>query len=364
MKMPSITIAFKEKGITAIQRSMRGIVAMILKEDDENLLAGSPHTIYSTTDVPEGLSDFNKDQIELCLKGYQTTPKKIFVFVHPADASNYNETLLKLENTMRWDYLTIPEITETEAEIIATWVKSMRTVKNKKIKAVLPNTNADNEGVVNFTNEFVTTKASTYTTPQFCSRIAGIITGTPMTISCTYAPLPEVLDADKYEAEQMDEKVNKGELFIFNDGEKYKISRGVNSFVTLIQDKLQSFQKIKIVDAMDMIHDDIKKTSQDYYIGKYSNSYDNKCLLISAIKGYFLQLELDGILNKHYDNQIFIDVPTQKAWLLANGLYTQDELEEMSEQQIKEADTKDQVFLGADIKILDAIEDIKLNIQI
>ena len=71
----------------------------------------------------------------------------------------------------------------------------MRTNKDKMIKAVLPDCTADTEGVINFVNKTIRTKSKTYTTAQYCSRIAGIIAGTPMTISCTYAPLPEVIAA-------------------------------------------------------------------------------------------------------------------------------------------------------------------------
>ena len=208
--LPSIIVAFKEKGITAIKRSMRGIAVLILKENKSNVakLAGSPYTIYTTTDVPEDLSDFNKNQIELCLMGYQTAPKKIFVYViekpaaaiseaegaqqEASTAANYKPVLLDLENK-RWDYLVIPEIEDNETTTIATWIKGMRTTKDKMVKAVLPHEPADAEGVVNFTNDLIKTKAATFTTAEYCSRIAGIITGTPMTIACTFAPLPEVI---------------------------------------------------------------------------------------------------------------------------------------------------------------------------
>lgn len=59
----------------------------------------------------------------------------------------------------------------------------MRTNKDKMIKAVLPDCTADTEGVINFVNKTIRTKSKTYTTAQYCSRIAGIIAGTPMTIS-------------------------------------------------------------------------------------------------------------------------------------------------------------------------------------
>lgn len=361
MGLPSITIAFKEKGITAITRSQRGIVAMVLKEDDATKFT-APYTIYTSTDIPTTLSANNQEQIELALMGYQTAPKKVLVYIENKTATDYSDVLLTPENA-RWDYLVIPDIADADTTVIATWIKAMRTTKDKMVKAVLPNCKADSEGVINFTNTKIVTVAKTYTTAEYCSRIAGLIAGTPMTISSTFAPLSEVIDCDSYTREQMDTKVEAGELFFFNDGEKIKIARGVNSFVTTIQDKSDSFKKIKLIDCMDMIHDDIKKTAEDNYLGKYANSYDNKCLLISAIQGYFNQLELDGILDPN-KNSVYIDLPQQKVFLLSNGSYTQDQLAEMKDIEIKEANTKDQVFLAASIKILDAIEQINLNIAI
>lgn len=322
----------------------------------------TPFIVYDTTDIPDALSDSNKQQIELALMGYQTAPKHILCYVQDATTEDYNATLLELEHA-RWDYLVIPDITASDAQTVATWIKTMRTTKDKKVKAVLPNCAADNEGVINFTNTKITTADGTFTAAQYCSRIAGIICGTPMTISCTFAPLSEVLDCDKYTLDQMDTKIGNGELFVMYDGEKFKIARGVNSFITTTQDKGIDFKKIKLVDAMDMIHDDIKDTANDYYIGKYANSYDNKCLLITAIGGYFDTLETEGILDPG-KNSCSLNVTAQKNYLISNGDYTSAELAAMNELAVKELNTRDQVFLSANIKILDAIEDIDLEVTI
>lgn len=370
--LPTITIAFKSTGITAIERSQRGIIALILKETkvadsdgkagNSSLFTGSPYTVYTSTDIPDSLTDANKEQISLALEGYQTAPKHILVYVQDSTETDYNDILVELENA-RWDYLVIPDITTADTTTIATWIKGMRTTKDKKVKAVLPNCAADNEGVVNFTNTKIVTASKTYTTAQYCSRIAGIICGTPMTISCTFAPLAEVIDCDKYTKDQMDAKVGKGELFVMFDGSKFKIARGVNSFVTTIEGKGDSFKKIKLVDLMDMIHDDIKDTANDSYIGKYANSYDNKCLLISAIQGYYTELELDGLLER-LQNTCSLDTDATAAWILSNGKKTQAEIATMKIQAIKEFNTADQVFLTSTISMLDAIEGITLNISI
>lgn len=77
--------------------------------------------------------------------------------------------------------------------------------------------------------------------------------GTPMTISCTYAPLPEVSDVGRLTREAMDAAVDAGKFILFHDGEKVKVARGVNSLQTTTQDKGDAWKKIKMVEVMDMI---------------------------------------------------------------------------------------------------------------
>lgn len=388
--MPSVNIAFTEAGIEAIERSQRGIVALILEEPSATiteLLAGykdgeedvaaieNPFTVYTTDDIPEKLTDDNKDYIKKTLLGYQTTPYRVKIYLQPTvtkaegdaadpneDADKFAETLAKLA-TDRWDYLAIPTITDKQTESVGTWLKTNRENKFKRSKVVLPNYSGDYEGIINFTNSFIKTAAKEYTTAQYTPRIAGLIAGTPMTISATYAPLSEVIDCDKHTLDENDEKVNKGEFFIWYDGEKFKMSRAMNSLVTTSQGKLEAYQTIKSVDAMDMIYDDIKRTAQDSYIGKYTNDYDNKKLLISAIYGYFRELENARILQKGY-SVVDIDTEAVKTYQLKHGLYTKEELAKMTTDEIKQLDTKKQVYLNAKIRILDAMEDIHLDVAI
>ena len=115
---------------------------------------------------------------------------------------------------------------------------------------------------------------------------------------------------------------------------------------------------------MDMIHDDIKKTAEDNYLGKYSNSYDNRCLLITAINGYFLELANNGLLESNATNEAVIDVEATKVYLIKNGRKTKEELKKMKEIEIKYENVGDNVFLKANLSLLDAIEQINLPIHI
>ena len=342
MKMPSINIAFKEKGISAVERSERGIVLLILKE--ETLPSQTEVNLYTADDIPKELSDSNREQLELTLRGYVNSPKKVIAEIISKDAEDYTDVLKTIDT-------------------IATWIKGMRTNKNKRIKAVLPDCTADTEGVINFVNQVIRTKTKTYTTAQYCGRIAGIIAGTPMTIACTYAPLLEVIGCDVWTKEEMDTMTDAGKLFFFFDGEKVKLGRGINSLVTTVQGKGISFQKIKLVDLMDMMYDDIRTTAQDHYLGKYANSYANRCLLVTAIQGYLDQLAQEGLLEQG-QNTAYIDVESTKIWLESNGKYTKEELADMSEMDIKMANIGSNVFIAVDASLLDAMEDVTIAVNI
>lgn len=385
--MPSINISFIEAGIEAINRSQRGIVALLLEEPqatitnllkDHEVTSGetatpvkaikNPFTVYTTDDIPTELTEENKDYITKTLIGYVKAPYRVKVYLMPQDEtadSNEDKFAIALKGmaTDRWDYLAIPTITADQCESVATWMKTNRDNKHKRSKVILPSYNGDYEGIINFSNTTIVTASKTYTGAQYIPRIAGLIAGTPLTISATYAPLSEVIDCDKYTLDENDEKVNKGELFVWYDGEKFKLSRAMNSLVTTTQGKQEAYQTIKSVDIMDAIYDDLRKTTEDSYIGKYTNDYDNKQILITAIYGYFKELEDGRLLEKGYSN-VDIDVEAVKNYQLQHGLYTKEQLADMDDLTIKKLDTKKKVFLTANIKILDAMEDFDFPINI
>lgn len=375
--MPSVVVKFVEAGIEAIQRSQRGIVGLILEDTkvsitklgqktDQHEALKNPFIVYTVDDIPAELSEKNKDYILKALKGYNKPPLKIVVYmmetVQGGGADKFQDPL-KVMLTERFDYLAIPTIETAQLEYLGTWVKTARENKFKKIKVVLPNHPGDYEGVVNFANTKVVTADREYKPAEYTARIAGLIAGTNMTQSATYAPLNEVIDCDRYTQDEMNQMVNEGKFFIWFDGEKFKMSRAVNSLVTTSQGKLEGFQTMKIVDIMDMMYDDIKKTAEDSYIGKYTNDYENKCLLISAIMGYFKQLENERLLQKGYST-CEIDTEAVRTYQLSHGLYTKEELVKMSDDEVKRLDTKKIVFLKAKVRPLDAMEDIQLPISI
>ncbi|MCI8408704.1 MAG: phage tail sheath protein [Lachnospiraceae bacterium] len=360
MGMPSITISFNEKAASAIKRGERGIIAMILKDA---VPEKNPINITSVLDVPSTLSKKNQEQIELALMGYINPPKKVIAYVIGNEENpdgnkedNYKKALTAFES-IKFDYLVVPTVqTDGKTQDIVDYVKEQRKA-DKLIKAVLPSTKGDSEGIINFTTAELKENDKTYTTEEYCSRIAGIIAGTPLNMSCTYASMTELTDCTRLARADEDKAIESGELIAWFDGEKVKLGRGVNSLTTTSGDKGKQFKKIKIVDVMDMISSDIKTTIQDNYIGKYANTYDNKCLLISAIGNYLDSLVKEEVLS---ESSISIDIEANRSFLKEKGIDT----DSMSEYEIKTANTGSSVFLMAKISIVDAIEDIVLPIAI
>lgn len=355
MGLPQISIEFKSVGITAVQRGERGIVALVVK--DAGFGSGRT-TLYSVDDTPAGASADTKREISQAFIGYQNPPLRVELYNEDSAEVDHSKAFTALE-TIKFDYVAFASLLNGQDTNVVNWIKSMRDNMSKKVKVVLPNKNADYEGVVNFTAENIKVGNDVFTAKQYCSRIAGLLAGTPLQISATYAPLPEVDDVKRFTKSELDAKIDAGEFVLFHDGEKVKVGRAVNSLVTTTQDKGESYKKCKVVDIQDLMYTDIKATAEDSYIGKYANSYDNKVLLISAINGYLLTLEADGLLEAG-QNRVEINLVAQRNYLISIGV----DVSRMTDQEIKEANTKDKVFLGGRAVILDAIEDISLDMAI
>lgn len=351
MGLPNILIEFKSKASTAIKRGERGIVAIMLVDTAKTKKITR---IDDKTQIPKTLNESEKAYVERAFLGGANPIK----YVELIEADTMENALDALE-TVKFDYAVAqPDVKAEDVVKIAEYIKTLRDSKHIKAKAVLPNIKADHEGIINFTTDNIVVGDKTFKTAEYCSRIAGLLAGTPLRISATYQPLSEVKYVPKFTKAELDAKIDAGEFVLISDGEKIKVGRAVTSLVTTSGDKSEDLKSIKIVDTMDLIYNDIKRTCEDNYIGKYPNNYDNKCNLIVSIQAYLESLRDDELLDK--DITTSIDIKSQKDYLKTIG----ENVDDMSEMQIKEAYTGTNVFIASKFKILNAIEDIKIEFNI
>lgn len=355
-----MNIVFATMARESVKRSDRGVVGLILKDTVPDT---NPIMVYKEKDIPSTLSKDNQTQISLALQGYDENgdcirPSKVVAYVIASAAESYDDALGYFE-TKKVNWLACPTIkTDEQEQAVISWVKAQRKERNK-VKAVIPSTEADDEGIINYETESVSVGETTYAAEKFAARIAGLLAATPSKCGSTYAALPDVTDCTKLNKTELDAAIDAGKFVIFNDGEKVKVARGVNSLTTTSETKGDSWKKIKVVETMDMVHDDLIMLAEDYYIGKYPNTYSNKCLLLSAIKAYLDEVAAAGLIENYV---LDFDVDAIRDYIIENKGVTRDEAEAMSEAEVKKQYTDEKVFMTASMTIVDVMEDIDLNI--
>lgn len=363
MELPSITVLFRKQASSAITRSSKGVVAVLAndKEIDEGFQYFGDLDEAETA-LSGGATGILK-QIGYAFKGTDRGKvKRVIMYNIAAETvtSAMKTAALKAMEAIDCDYITAQTAVATASEL-GSWVKTERA-RGHMVKAVVSNTGSsapNDEGIINFTTADVQLNGEDATAEDMCFRIAGILAATPMTESATYAVLDDVTTCAALSTSEMKTKVGNGQLLIFRDGEKFRILKAVNSLVTVTEDKFEEMKKIKTVETLDMIQKDLVQSLKDYYIGKLSNSYDNKCVVITAILTYLQGLETDGILESG-TSSAEIDLDAQTAYLKEQGV----DVSEMSEQEIKEHNTGDSVFISAAIQPIDAMESFTLKINL
>lgn len=355
MGLPQLTITFQTKAQTITQRAENGIVALILKD---TTLVGKDSFVYTNFDqVTDNWTDTNKKYIEMAFKG---KPRKIYVYKIGSTTPILTDVLKNLNNRL-WDYLAYPGAETGDITAISTWLKARRDTDKKTYKAVLSANAGDHEGIINFTTDDIVVDNVKYATNAFTARIAGILAGIGTMASSTYYQLEEVTSIkDLADDTARNAAIDGGELILINDGEKVKIARGVNSLVTTSTTKGPVFKKIRIVEIIDTIKDDITKTIVDNYIGKVLNIYDNRLILVGAINTYFSTLEKENVLDSNFNNICSTDTNAERKYLESLGIKTED----MDDATVSKQNMNDKVFLKANIKTVDAMEDITFNIYL
>lgn len=364
--MPQIILNFRTKGTTAIKRSARGIVAMILHNETKDEIHN--YTIRDVSDIPDtGLTDENVDLIKKCLFG---TPLRILVYTLPNTnvdgATKTQANVLKMLTNIKWNWLCAPTASVQEQQDLASWIKAQRDNKHKTFKAVLSGQAADHEGIVNFCTNDIKVQTNTdslgnpiyttYTALQYTARIAGILAGLALDRSATYFKLTEVESVEVYE--DIDTLIDEGELLLIDeqDGDGVKIARACNSLTTFTTDKGEEFRKIKIIEGIDMVTDDIRDTFKKYYVGKVINDYNHKMLFISAILVYFSEIK-GNVLDADAPNTVDINTTWQSNYAKLHG----DDPTTMSVMEIRQYNTGDTLALVGDIRFVDAMENLKID---
>lgn len=348
MGLPNISVIFKQKAETAIKRSGNGIVALILADNTKE--DTTTHTYTQEKDIVK--SHWTPKNLDYLNKAFMGNPKSVIV-ERISTEGTYDDALARLSHK-KWNYLAIPSLPDEKVSEISTWIIAQRAAK-KTFKAVLPHSESDNIGIINFDTEECVIGTKTYTAAEYCVRIAGLLAGISLDESATGKTLSELTSIK--ESLTPDTDIDSGKFILVNDGEKIEVGRAVNSLVTVDNVKTtEDMKSVKIVEGMDLISDDIRASYKTGYVGR-NNSLENKELFIAAVNQYFTGLVKSGVLFDGYDHYAEIDVEAQREWLSQKY-----DVSEMSDAEIKQQPTGTIMFMAGHVQMQNAAEDLNFTV--
>ena len=348
MGMPEIIVSFREAASTVVSRSSRGIVAMIVADTTKT---DSTVRVTSATDLTELFTSANAALISDARNAGASSV--IATRAVTNDSSVDMAATLALLSGRIFNWLVYPDAEAADTTAIISWIKAQRAA-GKTYKAIVCNADAPEcEGIVNFCASGLVRNGAAVSAGAYSAKIAGLIAGTPLNQSATYADLSD-LDACDAVA-NMDAAVNAGKLIVWYDREKVKLGRCVTSAIVGAEHK----KKVKLLEGVDLIAQDIRDIFADEYVGKVANSYDNKQVFVAAARAYLEALK-GSVLDPYYDITCEIDFDAQAAYLEEKGA----DITAMTDAEILQANTGSRVFLRIGVKLLDSMEDMTLVIYI
>ncbi len=401
--MPNINVVFEGLVDSAVTRSSKGTACLILQDDilfERSILNLSSYTIEDTipdiediipdiedtipevedaipevedttltlsnaivktykgfTEVEE--ADYSADNYKIIEEVFYSDVVTLIVISLPS-AYSFNDIKKYITKNVNWVTYTAPS--RAEQKKLADFVKLENKSRTRRMKCIcygLEIVESDDMHIVNYTNETLTgTDDIDKNVYAYLGRLLGILTACRLDQSVTYNILTDLNSVD--DIDEKDEAIGSGQFILVNDDEGVRIARGVNSLQTINTNSTVDMRYIAIVEAMDLIYEDIVTTFKNTYLGKFKNSYDNQVLLITAINSYFKELSKEDILDPNYNNNCYVDVDTQRAKWVSNGV---TDAEDWSELEVKYNTWRTNVYLRANIKILNAMEDLEFIIS-
>ena len=351
MGLPVISVEFKKLAATALTRSVRGILAVVIQDATSGVTWSSK--AYTTLDDVDS-EEFTTANYAILARAFDAAPYQVIVVRVGSDG-----TMETAEAIL--DKLTYTRVCAVPASFqagLVTYVKKINTDRRiRKAKALVYNQGtADDMHIVSVANATVTLKGAgeTTTMTDYLPRLAGLLAACPMDQSVTYAALSD-LDAVA-DVSNLDTAIDGGSLCLFRDDDVIRIARGVNTLKTVTGDVTEDMKKIAVVEAMDLIQEDIIRTFKLYYLGKKKNTADNQALFVADVSSYLNALAEKDVVAKDEPISVAVDVAAMRAAWEKAGVSTAD----LSEAQVKKKTFRAQVFITAQARVLDAMEDMTM----
>lgn len=358
--LPDINIIFTQKAVTAVQRSERGVLCVIMK--DKQQTDGIKKFVYKRmADITE--IDYESSNYKALKRAFDVAVNKVYV-LRCSTASELTDIVKELDK-IKFNYV-CTNVKALQQDLANQVVQYNHDNQGHKCVCVVANaTTADSKYVINLKGTGGTLKdGATVTAEDYLIRIASTLCNLPMNRSLTYYVFEDLASwDDTYLTTEapIGDWISKGWFTLINDDDEVKCGRAINSLTTFTSTDTEQMSHIIIVEAMNMIIEDIYTTFKDYYVGKYKNTLSNQRLFITSVNAYFRQLMREEVLDDSYDNHCYIDVESQRLAWTSIG---KTEAEDWSNSKVEQMPFRTFVYLAGEAKISDAMEDCRFVIAL
>lgn len=359
LDLPNIDIIFTQKAVTAVQRSERGVLCVIMQ--DEKQEDGIKKFVYKRgADVLK--TDYSTANYTALMRAFDVAVNKVYV-LRCATGTEFTDVAKELDK-LKFNYI-CTNVKADQQTLLNDIVQRNRDNQGHKCVAVVSNpTQADSKYVVQLKGTGGTLKDGTEVKAEdYIIRIASTLCNLPMNRSLTYYVFEDLATwDDSYITTEtpIGKWISDGWLTLINDDDEVKCGRAINSLTTFTSTDTEDMSYIIIVEAMNLIIEDIYTTFKDYYVGKYKNTLSNQRLFITSVNSYFRQLMREEVLDDSYDNKCYVDIESQRLAWIGIG---KTEAEDWSDSKVEQMTFRTFVYLGGDVKISNAMEDLKFTIQ-
>lgn len=358
--LPNIDIVFRQLAVTAVQRSERGVLCVVMY--DEKQETGIKKFIYKRgADVLK--TDYSEANYTALMRAFDVAVNKVYV-LRCKDETEFSDIVKELDK-IKFNYV-CTNVKALQQQLANQVVQYNRDNQGHKCVAVVENiTQADSKYVIQLKGTGGTLKeGGSVNAEDYVIRIASTLCNLPMNRSLTYYVFEDLASwDDSYLTTEAPtgKWISDGWLLLINDDEDVKCARAVNSLTTFTSTDTEPMSHIIIVESMNMIIEDIYNTFRSYYVGKYKNTLSNQRLFITSVNAYFRQLMREEVLDDSYDNRCYVDIESQRLAWLGIG---KTEAEDWTDAKVEAMSFRTNVFLGGNVKISDVMEDLQFFINL
>lgn len=337
--LPTITVDFRERADTAVARSARGILCIVVKETSASTkIYTSASAVDSNTYTAANLAAIKRAFVD-------TAPRKVIVV-----AKNTAPATAELDALMfSWICSTESTYQSTVSDYVTAYNENQEHTRRINACIVPVSGGEDTPDIVGDHHVIVAPHTVTeqgggsVAMTAFLPRIAAALCTCPITESVTYRALPGVVSFTSA-------TITGNMLYLVKDDEIVRIARGVYA----------DGSKIAVTEAKDIIREDVVLTFKNQFLGRKRNSAENQGLFCAAVLGYLRDLAKNGVINPDAEVSVEIDTDAMREAWEAEGV----DVTGLTDAQVRAKPYKSTVFVVARCTILDVIEDLTFVVEL